>query len=84
MQSSKVMKAKSDRNLVEIKFYDPTEFDTRFDSEAVPLECSTVGWVLRSDKETLKLAWIIDGCKEGDFAGLVIPRGCVKEIRSVT
>jgi len=75
--------SKRGSKLVRVQFYDPSEFDSRFSGDEAPVECTTVGWILNSDKKFLKLAWIIDNCEEGDYSGLVIPRGCIKQIEVV-
>jgi hypothetical protein len=83
MESERQQKGKLGRRLVRIRFYDPTEFDTRFDHQTNPIECHAVGWVVGSNKEFLKLAWIFDDCKDHDYSGLTIPRGCLREIKEV-
>ena len=69
--------------MVRIRFYDPTEFDTRFDRVTSPIECHTVGWVVDSNKNFLKLAWIFDESDNKDYSGLTLPRGCVRQIKEV-
>jgi hypothetical protein len=70
----------SEGKLVRVQFYDPSEFDSRFHDGEDPIECNTVGWILGSNDKFLKLAWIIDNCDEGDYSGLTIPRGCIKQV----
>lgn len=66
--------------LVRVIFSDPTEFDTRFDNSDDPIECVTVGWLIELGRQRVKLAWLCNEEDENGSAGLILPKGCVKEI----
>lgn len=68
------------RELVRVTFTDPTEFDTRFDDSDDPIGRANVGWLIEQNKQKVKLAWLYDDKDASGSAGLILPRGCNKEI----
>ena|SRR2546426_3976713 len=82
-QASTDNKAKTtfpDDRIVKVTFTDPTEFDTRFGDLKEPVECVTVGWLTELSKKSVKVAWLFDRGDISDSTGLILPRGCVKDI----
>ena len=77
---SKVRTNFPEDRIVRVTFTDPTEFDTRFGDLEEPVECVTVGWLTEISKKRVKVAWLFDTGDVSDSTGLILPRGCVKEI----
>lgn len=73
---------KPNRNLVEVIFDDPTEFDTSYDKKQEPVECRTVGWLDDENSSYLKIIWLRE-MNDEPYVGLSIPRGCVKQVRPI-
>jgi hypothetical protein len=69
--------------LVKVAFVDPTEFDTRYGICDDPIECVTIGWLVEMDRRKIRIAWILDKEDKEGTAGLILPRGCVKEITKI-
>lgn len=67
--------------MVRVRFRDPSEFDTRYDNDAQSAVCEAVGWALSPRDDSLRIAWLVDDCPDKWKSGLVIPRGCVLEVK---
>ena len=70
------------QKLVEVTFYDPTEFDTNYDRDLNPIECRAIGWLEESDSSMIRISWLREE-KDIPYVGLAIPMGCVKNILEV-
>lgn len=69
----------TERQLVEVVFDDPAEFDTNYDTKLEPIECRAIGWLDEKTPNYLRISWL----KESDntpYVGLAIPTGCVKRV----
>jgi len=68
-----------ENNLVKIIFDEPTEFDITRDDPEYPIQCMTIGWIVKHDDESIKISWIKHS-ENSPYIGLNIPRGCIKKI----
>ena len=68
------------KNLVEITFDDPAEFDATRDTELLPVECKAVGWLEEQNSSLIRICWLREE-DDAPYVGLAIPKGCVKKMR---
>lgn len=67
------------KQLVEIVFDDPAEFDTNYDTKLEPIECKTIGWLEEKTVNMIRISWLRE-TDNSPYVGLAIPVGCVKEM----
>ena len=70
------------QKLIEVIFYDPTEFDTNYDKGLDPIECRTIGWLEEKNSSLIRISWIREE-KDVPYVGFSIPMGCVKSIQEL-
>ena len=84
MKNGQITKEVSESpKIVRVTFNDPTQFDGRYGDTGDPIECTTIGWLEELDKEKVKLAWMYDADEEHSASGLLLPKGCIKEITDI-
>ena len=71
------------QELVEVIFDDPSEFDTNYTHDLMPIQCSAVGWLVEKNSSFIRISWLREKDDE-PYVGLAIPMGCVKSIQEVT
>lgn len=74
------LKEPQTKELVEVIFDDPAEFDTNYDKNLMPIECRTIGWLEDRDKTMVRISWLKE-TNNAPYVGLTVPIGCVKKIR---
>jgi len=70
------------QKLVEVVFYDPTEFDTNYHTDIDPIECTTIGWLEKQNSTMVRISWLREE-KDEPYVGLAIPMGCIKSIQEL-
>lgn len=76
---TRIIENKLPQELIEVVFDDPAEFDTNYDRNTSPIQCSAIGWLVDQNPAFIRISWL----KEEDdepYVGLAIPMGCVKKI----
>jgi len=78
----KLFKSHKKKQLVEVIFDDPAEFDTNIDDKKGPVRCKAIGWLDKKNSSFVRISWLTEIDDEA-YVGLAIPMGCVKKIRDL-
>ncbi len=78
----KFFKSHKNKQLVEVIFDDPAEFDTNNDDKKEPVKCRAIGWLDKKNSSFVRISWLTEIDNE-PYVGLAIPMGCVKKIRNL-
>ena len=78
----KFFKSPKNKQLVEVIFDDPAEFDTNTDDKKEPVKCRAIGWLDKKNSSFVRISWLTE-IDDEPYVGLAIPMGCVKKIRNL-
>jgi hypothetical protein len=78
----KFFKSVKNKQLVEVIFDDPAEYDTNIDDKKEPVRCKAIGWLDKKNSSFVRISWLTEIDDEA-YVGLAIPMGCVKKIRNL-